>query len=528
MSGSPFGILEYESANNQVDAMSDASQLQYDAYMQGINAMMHMWQQAQHDFAPYLSAGSQGLLNLQTSLPQYMNDVVMPAAQQYSSYMNTALPGANWSVNPVTGEFNQGSTQLGSSQAPVNIAQWSPSPYQGVEYPEVTPWEPPGSQSNGQGADIAPAPPTQTQQQPNTQDPNTWPGTNNAGRNGFDLTGVDLNAVPHTRGQTGYPIEFSGSGLEGRAFSPRQSPQGMTRAINKNQMPQAPGIAPGNNRGMPAQNMGAVATPEQLQQGGVFSPAIPEFQRSLSDFQFNENDPVYQQKRKAKEKEINNFLAKRGLQGSSSGLEFMQKEMDKLRAEDESRQYSRARTERDYMTQTDIDKYRLGEQRGSTLYGRTMGQQSDMYNRMVQSAMMGDQRAIDQLQRQYGTAQNMYGLLYGAGLDLTKSGAGASSSAGAGSITTGQNVSGQYGLAGQAQAQGALGQSAVWGNYMAGMGQNMGNTAGAIWQNWGNNSGGGGGSGGGYGYYGGGGGNYGIGGTGGYGPGGSDNWENYL
>lgn len=492
MSGSPFGILEAWSAHEQSDAMSGASQLQYNAYMQSIDNMMQMWQQAQDDFAPYLSAGNQGLLNLQTSMPQYMQNVVMPAAQQYSSYQNTQTPAANWSINPVTGEYTPGTQTLQQGQAPVNLSQLESTPYnpgQGNGFNvdeagaglEIYPYKPNGPESRH---DLF------MQSQQGTPKSNTLQG----GQTPIPGTSIDMSNVIYSK-----------NGLMGRAqnaITPRSTPG----------------------------QMGAVATPEQLQQGGVFSPAIPEFQRSLSDFQFNADDPVYQQKLSEKNKQIDRFLAKQGLQGSSAGEEFRQNEMNKLLSEEEGRQYSRAKTERDYMTQTDIEKYGLGAQRGETLYGRTMGQQQSLYDRMVQGALRSDQQALDQLQRQYGTSQNLYGLLYAAGLDLSKLGAGAAGSAGAGSITTGQNVGQQYGLAGQAQAQGALGQSAIWANYASGMGNNMGNVAGSIWQNWG--SGGGGANSGGGGYYGGGGGgyygNYGVGGTGGYGPGGSDNWANYV
>lgn len=219
----------------------------------------------------------------------------------------------------------------------------------------------------------------------------------------------------------------------------------------------------------PNQSSAALPTQAQLEQGGVLAPVVPEFQRSLSDFEFNTNDPYFQTRKAEKEAQVNAWLAKQGLAGSTAGQTYLQKEMDKFMAEEYDRQYGRARTERDYLTQTDVDRYNLLAQRGNTLYGRVQGQQEQIYNRAYGTANQLNQSNLNLLGQRYNLGQNIYGLGYGSALDLAKFGAGAASATGAGSMQTGQNVANaaQAGAANQAAAN--MAQSQVWANYLSGL-----------------------------------------------------------
>ena len=118
MSGSPFGIGEFLSADKQSDAAKHAANTAADAQMHGIDVMYEMWEKAQADFAPFLEAGGQGLATLTQSMPQYMNQVLAPLAQQIASFQySQPLNPQFGQVNPVTGEVMQSNQmQLGQNQ----------------------------------------------------------------------------------------------------------------------------------------------------------------------------------------------------------------------------------------------------------------------------------------------------------------------------------------------------------------------------------------------------------------------------
>lgn len=230
----------------------------------------------------------------------------------------------------------------------------------------------------------------------------------------------------------------------------------------------------------PNQSSAALPTQAQLEQGGVLAPVVPEFQRSLSDFEFDINDPYFQTRKAEKEAQVNAWLAKQGLAGSTAGQTYLQKEMDKFMAEEYDRQYGRARTERDYLTQTDVDRYNLLAQRGNTLYGRVQGQQEQIYNRAYGAANQLNQSNLNLLGQRYNLGQNVYGLGYGSALDLAKMGAGAAGSAGQSSMTTGQNIGQNALYAGNAQAQSAL----TSGMANAAMWQSLGQAPANAWSTW--------------------------------------------
>lgn len=240
----------------------------------------------------------------------------------------------------------------------------------------------------------------------------------------------------------------------------------------------------------PNQSSAALPTQAQLEQGGVLAPGVPEFQRSLSDFEFDINDPYFQTRRAEKEAQVNAWLAKQGLAGSTPGQTYLQKEMDKFMADEYDRQYGRARTERDYLTQTDVDRYNLLAQRGNTLYGRLQGQQDVLYGRALGTSNQLNQNNLNLLAQRYNLGQNIYGLGYGSALDLAKMGAGAAGSAGQSSMTAGQNIGQNALYAGNAQAQSAL----MSGMANAAMWQSLGQAPANAWsawqyaqpQNWGN------------------------------------------
>lgn len=186
--------------------------------------------------------------------------------------------------------------------------------------------------------------------------------------------------------------------------------------------------------------------PIAQQYGQYESPTLPEF-----SYEFNREDPVYQQKLSETNESIDKFLAKQGLQGSSAGEAFRQKQIQSMMAQDESRQYGRA---------------------------------TDTYNRDLSGTLTKDQMDRGLMLSQYDVAKDSYGTQYGGQLDLAKMGAGAAGSAGSASMTTGTNMANtslQTGQAmgaaamqaGNAQAQGAL----AAGQAQAGMWQSFGNTA---------------------------------------------------
>ena len=299
-----------------------------------------------------------------------------------------------------------------------------------------------------------------------------------------------------------------------------------------------------------------------LEAGGVLSPTVPEFKRPMDlsqyafnpnaplpnafassaglpgvpilsgdlDYQFNENDPVYLQKKKELTESVNRFLAKEGQLGSTSGNTYLNNQLSRLLAEEEARQYNRAVSEREfqtgakstefgmgmaqgqeqfgrdvtgyglgmdrsntlygrqlgeneldyqrnlgernYLTQADIDQYNMMAGRGETLYGRMSDQQNNLYNRMVGNTLTTDQNTLNLLAQRYGLGTNLFGTLYGSATDLTKIGQGAAGSIGSGALSTAQGIAGSNLYAGDAAAQAALLSGNAMSNFYGGI-QNM-------------------------------------------------------
>lgn len=534
-----------EAGKEQRRASDYAARLQYDASLQALQFQKDALAQARQDFAPYLSAGTQGLAKLSASLPQYVQNTIMPMAQAYGAYTPSALPSANWSINPVTGAMQQyAQPGLGYTQ-PAGAVQ----------------------QSGQQGSTVPTQQPAQ-QQQVTPLGPNgrpTMPRTASA-------TSTATPAL--ATGQQQQPAAFSTTtpgGIIGSLFSPSNLSSMARASSTPTQMPMGTLQQQAQYAGQPA------ATTSDLTQGGVLSPTVPTLGQGMNlqqyafnpnaalpgqfssqaglptapelavglNYQFDTNDPVYQQKLAEKNRQIDAFLAKQGLQGSSAGESFRQEQINRLLAEEESRQYgravaerefqtgaktaefgmgmqagqeqfgrdvtgyglnvdrsnmlygrqlnenelayARAKTERDYGTQVAAQQYGLEAQRGDTLYNRLYGQQTDLYNRMLQGGLVYDEQQLGALGRQYSLAQDVYGTLYGGALDQAKMGAGAAASTGAASTTTGANMAntalqtgqglGQAALyAGNAAAQSQLAQ----GQAQAGLYQSLGTLGGGL------------------------------------------------
>lgn len=501
------GLLSSSSSSS---AAKSAAKSQAGAAVYATDAQLKMWEQAQQDFAPYLEAGETGLATLTERMPQYVNQTLVPIAQQFGNYQLSPLPSETTGmVNPITGQ----------------ITPYSPDINQGVvgQTQAYTPSLPLGRNNWLQAAEAS--------------------GGAQTTRSGYPIPG--LNMPLQAAGVMGTAIQ----GALSNALS-----QG--EPINYT-MPQ---IGYGNAM-YPQTGIGNVgATPAQLQAGGVLSPTVPDFQRPMNlqqygftpsadlpnafssqaalpdvpniatdlDYQFNTNDPVYQQKLAEKTAQINTFLAKQGLAGSTAGETFRQNELNKLLAEEEQRQYDRAISERNfltgaqtaqfgmgldlgntqfgqdvtgyglnmdrsntlygrqlgenelafqralgernYLTQADIDQYRLAAERGNTLYGRQYQAGSDMYNRAMGNALTGDTRNQQQLMDIYNLMGSLYGTQYGTALDLANLGSQATSATGAGALQTGQAVGQNAMAAGNALAQSQLAQGKIDANMYSQLG----------------------------------------------------------
>jgi hypothetical protein len=192
-------------------------------------------------------------------------------------------------------------------------------------------------------------------------------------------------------------------------------------------------------------------------------------------FKFNPDDEIYKYKQEQLNEQVNRQLAARGMYDSRAGLDVLADSNMALSASEIDKQYARAIQERDFATQTAIDKYKMGANRGQTLYDRLYGQQNDLYNRMYGQATTEDARRFGLAQDKYNTAASQYGRDYGAALDLTKIGAGAAASAGAQSGAVGQSVASNLANAGAYKAQGQLLSSDVLANTITGAGTAIGN-----------------------------------------------------
>lgn len=467
------------SADATTDAANTASRAQIEAAQMQIDAMMQMWQQAQTDFAPYLNAGYGGLEQLQTALPQYVQNTLMPIAQQYGSYQYSALPNANYTINPLTGEMisqpAQTSQQGSASQQMTALQQagQQPSMYAG------------GSQTFNEAANAPTLPatasrtqPTPTQSAPSTPAPSQYI-TNpayqefidvnaNQGLEYYDWYKEDLAQIPQTivnPEYTAWQNRNQQATQPGATMPAVTQPSYTATPANISNYQISQPTTAGNY------NLASIASAQDLSQGGVLAPSVPTLNQGQV-YSFNENDPTYQTMLAQKNREIDAFLAKQGLQGSSAGEAFRQRQLDQFRAEQDTTQYNRFTGERDYATQTALDQYGMEASRGNTLYDRLYGQYSDLYNRNLTSAQLADQQALGQIANQYSAASDVYNTLYGANTALAQFGAGAAGSVSSAGGQAGAGIAGAYQQMGDAQAQAAL----MAGQANAGMWNALGST----------------------------------------------------
>jgi hypothetical protein len=500
----------YMSSENQSDAAQSAAGAQQASSQYATDAQLMMWNQAREDFGPYLNAGYTGLTSLQHQLPNYMQNTLIPAAQQLANWRPQSLPSPNFAINPVTGQM-QGSNAFAPA---INMQQSQPNQWQAPRQQPVTFEAPQNITPVDQRRILGTGTFEDTPQSVfdmmealneagvhlgiDSRDPTqatsmTWTNQANAPNNQehmalyrymqnpdqppppeltsyFNRIGVDM---PDLSGQKPYQIaQNQTANTIGAANNLLSSPDSLHRVskeysipdkIAQNQTLSSPdslhrvskeysipdNLVPHYNQG--TQNaFSAGATPEQISQGGPFSPAVPNFMREMDtsqynvsvpdfarslnpedprfsvqnanqyalestniqrplDFQFNPNDPSYQTKAKMKEEEINTFLAKQGLMGSTAGQSYFQREMDKFRADEEANQYNRALTERNYLTQSDIDQYRLDADRSNTMYGRDYQTAQDLYGRELTERDYGTQADVNRYNMQRQNAMDRYG-----------------------------------------------------------------------------------------------------------------------
>lgn len=535
MSGSPFGIGEFLGAQQNADAIEHASDVEAAGTQAAIDMQLQMWEQAQSDFAPFLQYGTQGLSQLTNMVPTWMSQTFAPAYNELMGFNYSNLPNAsNYMVDPVTGQQTFVGSQSSTSSNKPTVGNTQVGQAQFL------------TQNNGQivGSNVNQGRNVFSQQ--GAQNANAL--VQNMSSKPSTLTGAYINGqwvneadIPKENLQ-----EFTTKKTDGR-WEPRYSentdewgnvtkiqtgtqyvPGSTEQVKNPNYVGNLvtitdPSFTSGQNQiisGGGSGNAGNLLSYQPLnpqQQtdysvpnltsnystGGVLSPLVPDFQRSLDDFQFDTNDPYYQTRLKQKNEQIDAFLAKQGLAGSTAGDTYRGRQMDDFTANEFDRQYGRALTERNYLTQTDIDKYNLEAARGNTLYSRTTDQLNNLYNRQYNTTATNDANRLALLQQRYGTAGNVYNALYGTALDAAKIGQGAASSTGSGALSTGNAVANLYQTGGTNQANALMAQGQVWQNFANGLSSSMGNTANSIMNYMGNTGGNSG-----YGNYYGGGGNY--------------------
>lgn len=467
------GQAQQSAANTAADAQVNATQIATDAYLR-------VWEQARQDFAPYLAAGQSGLVSLTQALPQYVNQTLAPIAAQFGNYQLTPLPSASTGmVNPVTGEVTQYSpyTSQNAMSMGFNPTTVSPSmtPNQGNSFGI------PGNETNNI-PDIS-----RLQYQTNAM--NTAPTVQDYGS--VPQWFIDLYSQnnPYMGNPNEKAFRENVTAQWNQSFPQTSQPQINQPAPAVQTYPQGAAQTPAtglptaipqfySNAMVPQTNDPAYsgATQSQLEQGGVLSPTVPEFQRSLENFQFKTDDPYYQTRLAQKNEQINAFLAKSGLTGSTAGETYRQRELDDFMAGEYDRQYNRALTERNYLTQTDVDRYNLEAARGDTLYGRQYQSGQDLYNRSLNNALTGDARNQQQILDIYNLMNSLYGTQYGAAIDLANLGSQSTSASAAGGYQTGQAI-GQNALqAGNALAQSALTSGQAQANLWNSIG-NSGNNA---------------------------------------------------
>lgn len=455
--------------------------------------MLKMWEQAQKDFAPYLALGDKGVAELSNKIPDYMAQVLAP---QYNELMgfnySPAQVASNYAIDPVTGQ-RVSSTAPSYGTNALAVQSGGPVSNQTGTYP-----------MGNLVSDARPAAGTNALQPPQNATRQAFSGSLTP--QSFEVPGstergamINGQWVPESQipeqyrnaqiqnpeYEQGYVRPTAGwigdiySENAGYEYVPPNvsqmidnpnyvQPTTRTQSVNVSPTEQLYGY-----NALSPQYSGQYDVPDlsaNLETGGVLSPLVPEFQRELN-FEFNPNDPSYKIREAQKMEEINNFLAKQGLAGSTAGQSYMQRELDKFRAAEEGTQYNRALTERNYLTQTDLDKYEAEAARGNTLYGRVQGEMDTLYGRQTAATQTQDANRLNLLGTRLGAGGDIYSLLYGQALDATKIGSGASGSSGQSSMTTGSAI-GQNAIAsGNAQAQNALAQGQLSAQMWQGMAQ---------------------------------------------------------
>lgn len=387
-SGSPFGIGEYLSAQDQADAIESAANLENDISQQAIDLQLEMWEQAQSDFAPFLELGHAGVDQLVNNVPEWLNQTVAPYYNDLMQFNYSQQPQAsNYMIDPVTG-------QQYSSPSPVyagGSSSFNETPSNAPSFPAYTM---PGNEMQSSSSNALGL---------------TLPATRSGAPDSFSV-------YSNTYADEDIP-QVSGAYIDGQWVNQADLPSTYTGELYSMDDPNyTPSYAYTNS--MQQGNMGSRLdaadvfqyTPLQQQQrtdltvpnltanyetGGVLSPLvpdfqrqleipefqrqldipefqreldipdiqreldIPDFQRSLEDFEMDTSDPYYQTRLAQKNESINAFLAKNGLANSTAGETYRQRELDDFNAGEFDRQYGLALTERDYMTNTDLERYGL-------------------------------------------------------------------------------------------------------------------------------------------------------------------------
>ncbi len=447
------GGMAYLGSKEQAGAAEAAAETQAGAAVYATDAQVKMWEQAQADWEPYLDAGYQGITSLQTQMPKYMQDTVMPAYNNYMQGLGAAQydPRA-FTVDPVTGQIG-GDYTAGDANSLYGISKGS--------YSVPNTFTKQGTQNRISTPQTQASAPVVSRPTPIGQ-PSAGTGVSAVARPLVSSNQISSRA-PTTLREDSTARTANNMQMQ-NVLASAATPQ----ALNLNAM------------------SGANYTPTQnssLTQGGVLSPLTPTLEGKV-DFQWNQDDPIYQFKLQQAQDAARKSLAKQGLLDSRAGVNTLSDTALRVGAEDIDKQYSRQVAERDYLTQKAMSEYQMQAQRGDTLYGRLTGQQSALY-----SGLHGNQdTSLSRLAATYGLGNSLYGQVYGQQLDLAKIGTGAAGSAGSNSMALGQQIGSNALYAGNAQAQAQL----QAGQAQAGMYNNFGNTAmnaASLYSMYGNNGG---------------------------------------
>ena len=465
----------------QKDAAKTGANAQVQAAQISTDAMLKMWEQSQKDWEPYLDAGYQGISSLQTQMPKYLQETVIPAYNNYMQGLGVAQydPRA-FTVDPVTGQIG-GDYTPGDSNALYSVNKGTyqvPSYYQAQA---TTPRATTQNQFYKQASSPAPTNTSlanlqsqiQMQQNAFTSDAGSNTSGNQANINNAILQYLQGNPTQATTQQK-TTDEQAANRLEWDT-AVKEKLSADTRTANNTTMQNVLTASASPNALNVNSMSGANYTPTQnasLTQGGVLSPLTPTLEGRV-DFNWNESDPIYQYKLKQAQDAARASLAKQGLLDSRAGVNTLSDTAMGVAAEDIDKQYARQVAERDYMTQKAMSEYQMQAQRGDTLYNRLLNQQNSLY-----SGLQGNQdTALSRLGAAYGLGNALYGQVYNQNLDLSKIGTGAAGSAGQTSMATGQQMGQNALYAGNAQANAAMqaGQAnaAMW----SGLGGVSGNMA---------------------------------------------------